>query len=477
LHAAALVSFLKAAAHGQGDNPAVFPYVAATSNQKMLRRFEHDTKLKQVLERILSIPPSQAIQSARTFPDGNPVAAQRDAAFLEALSAPFNEKFFRLSTIGVENLMAIAMAYKPGAAIPQIYKKETCEDLHRLLCHLLRSYKTSIAKLSDFEASSSTGDDADEFKIAVYGVATCGMTLGALSYSSFIDEHMWRIIPSRHMEGSLRELDDVGFQANSESYSGRHAYADSLRSLAVYYEAAGDLLRMAPHIHRMQVSLEVVAVPKSGTSMRPWQQVVGKLVSSSNSMERLGYKPQDAILAIEKFVSRNADLSARLKGDMSLGRNFHGTIHSQACLASIIHHSDFGNLVSTICNLVCRSNSRNSQDPKRAFGVSEQCCQVCSHLISLLGIPEPCNPIHEEPSMHQQVVACTLPSWLPPSILDAMISHFGAELLLVIQNLCLKSRSKSTEGSMDPPAPTTSTYPNASMGWFSAILEKIRGLL
>ena len=190
----------------------------------MLHRLQHEAKFKQVLERLLSISPSQAIQSPRTFPDhqyDNPVSARRDAAFLEALSAPLNEKFFQLSTIGIHNLMAMAMvmAYRPGAAIPLIYTKETCEDLHRLLCHLLRCYQISIATLSRFEVSSSTGNDADEFEIAVYGVATCGLTLGTLAHSTFIDEHMCRILPSDHRswpplnwEGRLREP-EVGFQA------------------------------------------------------------------------------------------------------------------------------------------------------------------------------------------------------------------------------------------------------------------------
>ena len=338
--------------------------------------------------------------------------------------------------------MAIAMAHRPGAAIPLIYMKETCEDLHRLLCHLLRCYEILIATLSGFEVSSSTGDDADEFEIAVYGVATCGLTLGTLAQSTFIDEHMCRILPSDHRswpplnwEGSLREP-EVRSQADARSYIGRHAYADWLQSLTEYYEAAGKLVKMAPHIHRMQISIEVVAVPPSGTSMRPWQQVIEELVSSSNSMKSLQYTAQDAILVIEEFVSRNPNLSAQLKGDMSLGRDFRGVVHSQACLASMIHRSDSGegrDLVSTLCSPVCGSKSGDSWNSNRTFGVSEPCCQVCSHLISLLGIPEPCNPIHEEPSVHRQVVACTLPPWLPPPIHDAMISHFGAELMLIIQ--------------------------------------------
>jgi hypothetical protein len=113
---------------------------------------------------------------------------------------------------------------------------------------------------------------------------------------------------------------------------------------------------MAPHIRRMQISIEVVAVPQSGTSMRPWQQVVEEMVSSSDSMKSLHFTAQDAISAIEEFVSRSANLSARLKGDMFLGRNFRGVVHSQACLASMIHRSDSGesgDLVSTLYHLVC----------------------------------------------------------------------------------------------------------------------------
>lgn len=325
-------------------------------------RLRHEARFKQVFEHLLNIPPSQAIQSARTFPEcqyDNTVLAWQDASFLEALSVPFNEKFFRLSTIGISNLMALAAAYRPGAAVPLIYTKETCEELHRLLCHLLRCYEISISTLSDFETASS-GDDADEFEIAVYGVATCGLTLGALAHSTFIDEHMCRILPSNRREPA------IGFQAGVEltrdagSSFGRHAYADWLRSLVEHFEAAGELVRMAPHIRTRQISVEVVAVPQSGTSMRPWQQVMMETMSSSISMKSLNFTAQDAISAIEEFVSRSPNLSERLKGDMSLGRNFRGVVHSQACLASVIHRSDSGDLVSTLSSLVCGSKFGNS---------------------------------------------------------------------------------------------------------------------
>jgi hypothetical protein len=228
-----------------------------------------------------------------------------------------------------------------------------------------------ITTLSGFEGSSSIGDDADEFEIAVYGAATCGLTLSTLAHSTFIDEHMCRILPSDHRswpplnwEGSVREPED-GLQADteSESYLGSHAYADWLRSLAEHYEAAGELVRMAPHIRRMQISIEVVAVPQSGTSMRPWQQVVQDMVSSSKFMKSLHFTAQDAISAIEEFVSRSANLSARMQGDVFLGQNFGGVVHSQACLASMIHRFDSGesrDLVSTLYHLVCGAKPDNS---------------------------------------------------------------------------------------------------------------------
>lgn len=336
----------------------------------MLHRFQHDAKYTQVLQHLLSVHPSQAIQSARPFPGhqyDNSVSSWRDAAFLEAVSAPINETFLRLSTIEMPNLMEVAMAYRPGATIPQIYTKETCEDFHRLLCHLLRCYETSITTLSNFEVSSLTEDEANEFEIAVFSAATCGLTLSALAHSTFIDEHMCRILPADHRSWSLPTKErnpqepEIEFQADTVSHLGRHAYTDWLRSVVEHYEAASKLVRMSSRIRRLEPSVEVVEIPQSGTSMRPWPQLVGKMVSSSNSMKSLRFTAQDAISAVENFVSASEHLSARLKGDLRLGVNFHGDIHSQACLASVIHHSKSDkSCVSAPYNRIFGSDPRDS---------------------------------------------------------------------------------------------------------------------
>jgi hypothetical protein len=321
-----LLSLLNIAEENDGNTLGIITYVAATSRRKILRGLERDSHSGPFFENLLDIPPARAQQSARPFPNRqhvHPTLATRDAGFLEALSAPINEELLQLSTIGIPNLMKMAMAYKPGMAVPLIYTNATCEDVHRLLCHVLRCYDASLAVLDNVEVHPPIGV-MDQFEIAVYGVATCGLVLQTLAHSSFIDEHMYRILPP-----------DLRTQRYHDDQ--HHAYADWLRSLVEHVEAAD---KITPHIRSKHISIEIVAVPDCGISMRPWKHVVKEIMCSSSTTQSFKYTEQDAIEAIEAIellASKNANLENRLKGDMLLGQNFRGTVHAQTCLASIIH--------------------------------------------------------------------------------------------------------------------------------------------
>jgi hypothetical protein len=337
----------------------------------MIRGLGHDSHPNSFFDDLFDIPPSRAKQNARPFPDRQHVHPMRDAAFLEALSAPLNEELFQLSTIGIPNLMEMAMTYKPGMATPLIYTDATCEDFHRLLCHLLHCFEVSLTQLNKVDAHPPAGV-IDEFEIAIYGVATCGLTLQTLAYASFIDKHMHRILPPsprsrRHrdsQDGKAAEgvrnsevtLPGMNFGNGNESHLVRHAYADWLRSLVEHFQAADELIRIAPHLRSTHISIELLTIPDCNTSMRPWKQAVKEIMSSSVMTQSFKCSEQEAIELIESLASRNANVEKRLKGDMSLGRNFRGTVHPQACLASFIHFynsPERDGLVSFFCECLC----------------------------------------------------------------------------------------------------------------------------
>jgi hypothetical protein len=371
---AALLSLLNVADQSDGNKLGILSYVAATSRLKSNRSLGRDPHNNSFFADLLEITPSRAKQSARPFPDRqhvHPTSTTRDAAFLEALSAPLNEDLFQLSTIGIPHLMAIARAYEPGMEVPRIYTAATCEDVHRLLCHLLRCYDASLTTLINAETRPPV-DVIDQFEIAVYGVATCGLTLRALAHTSFIDEHMYRILHSGPRSRRRRGGQDwttaveesnsgaIPTEINPGSDNGspfvRHPYANWLRSLVEHFEAADELIRIAPRIRSAHISVEIVAIPDCGTSMRPWKVVVKEIICSSIMTQSFKFSEQDAIEAIESLASRNPSLEKRLKGDMSLGQNFRGFVHAQTCLASTVHSynsSERSGLVSFCCIFLC----------------------------------------------------------------------------------------------------------------------------
>jgi hypothetical protein len=89
--------------------------------------------------------------------------------------------------------MLLAVHYKANSALLLIYTKETCEEFHYLLYHLLCCYKAALLTLADFKGLNLSNDHLEAFKIAIYSVATCGLTLYNLIYSSFIEEYLSRI--------------------------------------------------------------------------------------------------------------------------------------------------------------------------------------------------------------------------------------------------------------------------------------------
>jgi hypothetical protein len=365
-----LLSLLKVAEQNEGDKLGIFTYVAAKSHRKMLQRLQHEIYSRPFFNSLLGIAPSRANDITRPFPNSQSIDSplgKRDAAFIESLSQPINEHFLRLSKVGIPKLLVLAKRYKAGSTLTSIYTKETCEEFHRLLCHLLRCYEAALLTLDEFKARFLSDVNIEEFEIAVYGVATCGITLRALAYCSFVEEHFSRIrapdpLTSQRRNHAQGQMDaeimygDEDPELLSERISiqtpmipaGKHynspvvrdAYVDWLRSQVAHFEAANHLIGIASLFRGTHSSMTVIADQDSDTAMRPWQRVIRDVISSSDPSDSFHYTVEDAIVAIEELVSRNVSLETLLKGDMSSGRNFWGTLHSEACLASMIHCSD-----------------------------------------------------------------------------------------------------------------------------------------
>jgi hypothetical protein len=362
-HVAALLSLLQVADQTQGNKLGIFTYVAAQCYPRMLQKFQHGSDSKLFIKCLLESDPSRAHSDERPFPNLQPIhtpPAQRDTAFISFLAKPLTDHFLHLSRISIPNLIELAKHYHetPGAEYPHIYTRETCEEFHRLLCHLLTSYETALSALHDLEDLSHAERQTELFDNAVYSVATCGLTLRSLVYSPFLEEHLHRIqAPNPHTarldnnphadatsdDGALSGSETVTWQPwqvfgrDSGSSSVRRAYVNHLRSLVAPLEAANNLVAMASHFRDSRCTINVVAVPDCGPAMLPWRKLIEEIIPASRTSNFRNFTADDAIAAIESVLSSNVDFAARLTDNGMRGWNFRGIFHCTACLASVVH--------------------------------------------------------------------------------------------------------------------------------------------
>jgi hypothetical protein len=338
-HAAAVIKLLTAADQNSGDTLGIFTYVAAKDYQKMLWMWQHEDCSKPFYKCLLDVPPSRAKAGRRPFPVPQSIttfSGRRDADFLESLSQPLNEYFLKLSKLGIPNLMKLAVEYTTDSDLPPIYTVNTCEEVHRLLCHLLRCYDRSLLALDKFTGTPLSDKKMEDFEAAVHCFTTCALMLRDFAYSSIFAEHISRIQPvdprARRLDGWIDA--EEGEEVLDSELVG-DAYANWLRSRVVYFEATNNLIGIASQFRG--VSLKILTIQHAEVTLRSWREVVAEVLSSSSPSGSSSCSLQDAILAIEKVISRNISFGKQLK---LLGKNFHGMPHCEAFLASLIHRSN-----------------------------------------------------------------------------------------------------------------------------------------
>jgi hypothetical protein len=357
-------SLLRVADRTEENSLGIFTYVAAQSYLRMLQNFQPGSVSKPFIDRLLEVAPSRARLIKRPFPSpqriNNPLG-QRDIAFIDFLVQPITEHFVQLSHLNIHNLMRVAKEYRdappPGPNLPALYTEDTCEEFHHLLCHLLRRFEATLLKLHEFQYRSPADRCTEDFEMAVYGVATCGLTLRSLVHSSFLEEHLVRIQApnpypqacvgnaginvmdlNMHMSPEALEFYPHGTCGNdSGSHSVCTAYAHCLHSQVAHFEAANHLVGFASRFREAKISIKAVtAVEDCEGAMHPWRQVIKEIVSSSPLGKSRNHHSEEVITAIEGILSESASLASRLDDSNPLGTNFRGTIHCGAWLASVL---------------------------------------------------------------------------------------------------------------------------------------------
>jgi hypothetical protein len=352
-HVTTLLSLIRDVGHSQGEGLSVFSYVAAQSYPAMLQKFLPGSDSKHFIDCLLGLAPEQVLTSERPFPAPQPIdtpLGKQDIAFIKLLVQPVTEHFLKLSENGISALVQLAKHYPatPAAELPAFYTRDTCKEFHRLLCHLLRCFETSLHDLRDYPYAEL---HTEAFDMAVYHVATCGLTLWSLVYSSFLEEHLWRIQAPNPLALARRvdakssgdaALGSEGTQLQPWWFSGRDsgslavctAYTDCLRSQIAHFEAANYLMRSASTFREGAASFKVVTFMECGGAMRLWRDIIAELVGRCDFCN---FDAQEVVSMIERKLAPNAILASRLDGEEQL---FCGTLHSNVCLASLINPDD-----------------------------------------------------------------------------------------------------------------------------------------
>lgn len=155
-------------------------------------------------------------------------------------------------------------------------------------------------------------------------------------------------------------------------------------------------------------------------------------------LRELDGPPNDALSCeISEAIGSLCD-SAKFFDFLGQVRSFSGTMHCEACLASLLDETKTPgeSPLGPLAQMEVRHDSDWFSPLKISFlvkdfgpiiGISERsCCPTCQHLLSLLSKQRD-RPLIVTGS-HNALTPCTMPTWLPGHIVDSMNQFFGAQL-------------------------------------------------
>jgi hypothetical protein len=365
------------------------------------------------------------------------ILADRDTKFLLALTELALQAFLLLQRM-MPQLWVVALAYRanPSSGVPQIYTLETCQEVHLLLTTLLNFYEESLQTLYNLQKMSVSLDSASDHEIAILRVTMCTMTLRALMYSSFVEEHIIHIQPpdphTIQVQGKGAdaepgddeeedpELLNIGICGEADHVMVAWSYLAFLRLQVGPFEAADTLLGATSRVvGNRQITILTIATAFPSETLRDWEEVVEEIMALPST------DPTPCSIKQATEVIRGVLKACKITGKLK----FKGTTHCEATLALLIW-GGYLPVSSIAIDIWYHSNTYGIvQDVGKIIGVSKRSCPVCSYLFVLLG-EEYCIS-----RSHRIVSGCSLPSTIPGDLMDEMISEFGGWLKTVILHL------------------------------------------
>jgi hypothetical protein len=344
--------------------PNIMAYFVAMCIDKIYRRMNHPIYSKPFHNALV-----QAKVSSFAFPQHIEKGRQssNDRQFLDMLP-----KIVTTTRIAVPNLVKAASL--KGSNTAAVYTRETYKDFHKVLRALLSRFCASLKNLAQIQISE-VDQKLSKF---VYRVAFFGSALQSIANGSIIETHLQAIAPllaiadnhakiarqqvgeKEREEEEEEEDDDVDLatiQPHTTVYNKDwgpqplplwKSYRNWLRLVVSDFDA---VIHLTNYISRIRptplaLSIKIDAVPDQGKKMLRWTELLANHFPYSTSagvetpvkniiqtIEALQKGPDldDTANYFREHFGRNANLS---RG------NFSGTLHCEACIASLICISD-----------------------------------------------------------------------------------------------------------------------------------------
>ena len=361
----------------------VMKYVVASSCRKMHRRVTSSFSLT-FLNNILALPKPSSISAPfrqpRSF-DGFQKA--RDFLFL----ARFHDPVFvrKLGSLQFPNLTELGhdVFSKPSAPFV-LYNQQTCDEIHGLLCFLIGPdgfvgrldrlvalMEDHAQAFRDFPSESIIA--SPELSKACSSVTTLGMVLRDLIYSSAFEEHTARMLPhlqislpglkdsksAKGKEGNIMDEDEaeaellnIYFNLDVQQIYIKWAQlqVSFFEALYIIRTALADILSSAVKGGRKcKVSIKTLITPpwqceSEGGELRidTWRRVFQDCLPSVATDYSGDFSSSNAVRLFEHLLEEGALLD-ELGDNSPLSKGvatFHGRVHSEACLASLMYRPD-----------------------------------------------------------------------------------------------------------------------------------------
>lgn len=174
----------------------------------------------------------------------------------------------------------------------KIYNESTCLEFHRLLCHMLKSYKLALERLDDIVKKGKV-IELPKVKAALNRVFIFGEYLRVMVRSSLVETHLQTITSSLDVNSAKSwtpQLDDDGVPQHEDDAvfkllkpnslrKGKpllpwESYRDWLMLQVHYFDAANSLTSFVMRHDYPKISISILVPPRPERNMLSWIELL-----------------------------------------------------------------------------------------------------------------------------------------------------------------------------------------------------------